>query len=502
MKKRILLVDDEETLRWALYEALSEEGYEVDDTNDGIEALEMIKNTHYDLVISDLSMPTINGLQLVSEIKEIRPATKAVIITAYGSTEAVIEAMHLGVSDFITKPFKIEHIKNVILSAMSDAANSEGEICGEVEKGNDESDRQTENYSIERTLSDTLNYSFCDVVETGHFKVILFVCLPRDVDTKNIDVRVVSVFRYMAKIEKSSAVIVDGLNQYLCENIKNRYPVALFCAVFDKQKHTLSYSANGKALAGFLINSDREIKILNNSIYPLNMFPWIKYTESEVSALLNNKLILLHNDVFLEKMRDNKITTDEYLNKIIHKYSDNCGIMAKHIHQIISAKNQAVDGEKDEVVVVLNLMEKKDIFWEEKIFISVPLGSYAKTVDMLDQKLIPVVSDSFKRYEIVTSLNEAIMNAASFAYTNNRGEVLVKLLRLEQEILVEVSDYGCGFDAQPYNEVRDKECNDFIHKNGRGIFIMGKLMDRMMIQSSSASGTSVFMAKRVANNGN
>src|SRR3990167_11303990 len=111
MKKKILLVDDEETLRWALQNTLLDDGYDVEDTNDSVKALELAKKTKYDLVISDLTMPAMNGVQLIAEIKKANPATRAIIMTGYGSTEAVIEAMHTGVSDFITKPFKLEHIK-------------------------------------------------------------------------------------------------------------------------------------------------------------------------------------------------------------------------------------------------------------------------------------------------------------------------------------------------------------------------------------------------------
>ena len=119
-----MLVDDEETLCWALHEALSEEGFDMESTNDSVKALEFTRKTKYDLVISDLKMPIMGGLQLISETKKQNPATKAIIITAYGSIEAVIEAMHLGVSDFITKPFKIEHMKSVINKVLDDSVLS------------------------------------------------------------------------------------------------------------------------------------------------------------------------------------------------------------------------------------------------------------------------------------------------------------------------------------------------------------------------------------------
>lgn len=124
MKKKILLVDDEETLRWALQNTLLDDGYDVEETNDSIEALELAKKRKYDLVISDLTMPFMNGVQLIAEIKKANPSIRAIIMTGYGSTEAVIEAMHTGVSDFITKPFKLEHMKKVIRKVLSEGENT------------------------------------------------------------------------------------------------------------------------------------------------------------------------------------------------------------------------------------------------------------------------------------------------------------------------------------------------------------------------------------------
>jgi len=91
MKKKILLVDDEETLRWALHEALSEEGFDIENTNDSVKALAFTRKTKYDLVISDLKMPIMGGLQLISEIKKQNPDTlknvieRAVLIATNGT---------------------------------------------------------------------------------------------------------------------------------------------------------------------------------------------------------------------------------------------------------------------------------------------------------------------------------------------------------------------------------------------------------------------------------
>ncbi|MDY6955124.1 MAG: response regulator, partial [Thermodesulfobacteriota bacterium] len=84
--------------------------YEVETTNNPSEALKMFSEKEYNLVISDLKMPGMDGVELFSELIEMKPGTPVIIITAYGSLETADEAMKKGVSDFITKPFRKDSI--------------------------------------------------------------------------------------------------------------------------------------------------------------------------------------------------------------------------------------------------------------------------------------------------------------------------------------------------------------------------------------------------------
>src|SRR3989304_8264247 len=235
MKKKILLVDDEETLRWALHEALSEEGFDIENTNDSVKALEFTRKTKYDLVISDLKMPIMGGLQLISEIKKQNPATKAIIITAYGSIEAVIEAMHLGVLDFITKPFKIEHIKSVIYRVLNDSAIlpvndniSLSNISGNEGLKNGYSDlcNQADVFFAARDATGTANNIFYDIVEIGKLKSFIIGSISSAADMQNVDVIVKTIFRYALKTCNSSAFLLKEINQYLCKYILKRFPAA------------------------------------------------------------------------------------------------------------------------------------------------------------------------------------------------------------------------------------------------------------------------------------
>jgi DNA-binding NtrC family response regulator len=111
MAERILIVDDEPDMLMLLRMIIEDNtDYEVETTNNPSEALKLLVGNNYNLVISDLKMPGMDGIELFDELKEIKPDIPVIIITAYGSVETADEAMKKGVADFITKPFRKEHI--------------------------------------------------------------------------------------------------------------------------------------------------------------------------------------------------------------------------------------------------------------------------------------------------------------------------------------------------------------------------------------------------------
>lgn len=111
MAQRILVVDDELDMLMLLQMLIEDNtDYAVETTNNPSEALKLLTRNCYDLVISDLKMPGMDGLELFGEMKQICPSTPVIMITAYGSTEAAEEALQAGVDDFITKPFRKDRI--------------------------------------------------------------------------------------------------------------------------------------------------------------------------------------------------------------------------------------------------------------------------------------------------------------------------------------------------------------------------------------------------------
>ena len=114
---RILIVDDEENLRHLLSVVLSKEGYRCEEARDGAAALERLLVEPFDVVLCDLNMPRLSGMQLLSEVKERGIDTTFIVLTAYGSLESAVAAMKLGAYDYVNKPFKPDEVLLVLRKA-------------------------------------------------------------------------------------------------------------------------------------------------------------------------------------------------------------------------------------------------------------------------------------------------------------------------------------------------------------------------------------------------
>lgn len=119
MAEKILIIDDEPDMLKLLSMIIREKSpYEVTTTNNPVEAVELAKKGGFDLVISDLKMPGLDGIEIIEAVKRLDEDTPVVIITAYGTVESASEAMLKGGFDFITKPFRKEQILFTIDKAL------------------------------------------------------------------------------------------------------------------------------------------------------------------------------------------------------------------------------------------------------------------------------------------------------------------------------------------------------------------------------------------------
>jgi len=116
--KSVLIVDDEKNIRLTLSQALEILEVEIETAANGEEALSKLKEREFGLILLDLKMPGMDGMEVLRQVSEIRPDIRIIIITAYGTVESAVEAMKLGAADFIQKPFASEEIRELVSRVM------------------------------------------------------------------------------------------------------------------------------------------------------------------------------------------------------------------------------------------------------------------------------------------------------------------------------------------------------------------------------------------------
>ena len=115
---RILVVDDEDIIRVLLTEILTEDGYEIVTAPDGRDAIEILEREQFDLIISDMVMPGMNGIEVLQAAFRIDPHYQIIMITGYPSVETAVRLVNLGAADYITKPFNVDLIRVTVAKVL------------------------------------------------------------------------------------------------------------------------------------------------------------------------------------------------------------------------------------------------------------------------------------------------------------------------------------------------------------------------------------------------
>ncbi|MDD3927849.1 MAG: response regulator [bacterium] len=113
-KRKVLIAEDEGSIRELLQELICEEGYSVDTAANGLEARQLLEKDSYSLLITDLKMPFINGLDLIAQAREIDEGMPIIAITGYPREELMTKALENGANDCLIKPFKIDDLIDLV----------------------------------------------------------------------------------------------------------------------------------------------------------------------------------------------------------------------------------------------------------------------------------------------------------------------------------------------------------------------------------------------------
>lgn len=119
---KILIIDDDKLIRWSLNKYFSTDGYQVSEAESASEGLEKVKESVPDLVLLDVRLPDLNGIEVLKTIKEIDPDIITIVMTAYGEVDSAVKSLKLGAYDYVTKPLEIEKLKLEIQKALDATA--------------------------------------------------------------------------------------------------------------------------------------------------------------------------------------------------------------------------------------------------------------------------------------------------------------------------------------------------------------------------------------------
>lgn len=170
-RNRILIVDDEQIALRNLEHIMKKEGYEVTSTQSGQNALKLLEEQQFDLVLTDLKMEKVDGNQILKRCKELSADTEVIMITGYASLQSAIQVMKKGAYDYITKPFKLDEVRKVVKEAMEKVMlkKENHQLREQIEKFAGKVKFITQNPNVQRLLETARQIAptDCSVIITG-----------------------------------------------------------------------------------------------------------------------------------------------------------------------------------------------------------------------------------------------------------------------------------------------------------------------------------------------
>ncbi len=132
MEEELLVVDDEPQMLIAINETLRRNGYSITTAGSGMEAIKRLKEKYYQLVITDMRMPEISGLDLLRKVKNLAPQTPVILLTAYGTIQNAVDAMKYGAFDYLLKPFSSDSLENIVRRALDSTSRKQEKVSHEI----------------------------------------------------------------------------------------------------------------------------------------------------------------------------------------------------------------------------------------------------------------------------------------------------------------------------------------------------------------------------------
>ncbi|MCP4721530.1 MAG: response regulator [Desulfobacteraceae bacterium] len=451
---RVLVVDDEERIQKACQRLLTEEGCEVDVAGNGIQGLKMIEDKHYDIVLLDLMMPGMSGMDVLSDLKSRHPDTVIIIITGYATLEHSIETMKKGAFDFLSKPFAPQELRMVISKAI--------EFIRTLQDITTEKSRM-------RVMINTLRDG---VLTTDHQKRVALAnpaCLKmlgchKRLVLGNLVSKVIDEPTVLGMIDKAIAQPEDMFSE-ITEEI---------CVPMGKGKEDLILGVRCIPFRDRLNRNLGTVTVFHDltALKKEDQFKseCVSMVAHEIKSPLNSVLMQLH------------VIIDGLAGEVTDKQKEILARSSAKIKSLTELASELLDLSKIESGLINQ--EREELNLEE--LMKEHINFYRSKADKKSIHLIQKISDKDhfimgNRMNIEEVLSNLISNA--IRYTPNGGKIEVWADEASDCIMIHVADTGLGIPADAMENIFDRfyrvknEKTRYINGTGLGLAIVKSIVE-------------------------
>ncbi len=509
---RILIVDDEKAIVFALEEALLDDGYDVRTAHCAEDGLDLFKDAPADVVLTDMKMPGMSGIELLGKVKTIKPDTMVVIITAYGTFDSAVEAVRLGAFDYIQKPFNIQEVKQIIRRAIAELnvdmtakpalfqpVQAPLDIRERILSGG-ESLSGAVSINVKSIPLEGIGADFYDYfpVENGKIVITIGDVSEKGVDGSFIMIMVKSLIRSEASHSENPSEILTRVNTHI-RSQGATVPITIFLGILDITSGTLEYVNAGHERPLFYQQNGILKPLAENGTF-IGLFDNPSY--EPVTLSLNNQDTLLFFTDGLIRAVEHKFTGqnpyDILESVVLHSAEQQHYRLADYLYSTFIENSSSLDDD----IVILSVCLNSELVREKEVVCACDKDSLVLVRCAAEEVLrgIPVANND--RHAVLTALYEGMINALDFAYPErNPGDVRVLFSYDDTKLAIHIEDYGVGFDLGTYVPPDSETYSGLVKDRGRGIFLMRNLMDSVRIDTAPGKGTCLILEKTLANSG-
>ncbi|MDY6880509.1 MAG: response regulator [Desulfatiglans sp.] len=423
---RILVVDDEKRIRQGCQKTLTLEGFEVALAESGDLAVEQLKNEHFDIILLDLMMPGLSGMDVLAHVKALHPDTVIIVITGYATLEHAIEAMKKGAFDFISKPFSPQDLRNVVAKAI-------------------EYIRTLEDIATEKSRVRVLiNHLSGGVMATDAEKKI---ALANPAFLRMMNYRDEAIGKPVAEVVRDIK-----LNQMIDQALsmpKNEF-TELTAELDFESKGDEGGTVLGVRCIPFRDRVGRTLGSIT-ALHDITTQKKIEQLKSDFVSMVAHEIRSPMNSV----MAQLKVVLDGLAGEVTPKQNEILSRASEKIEILVNLSSELLDLSRIESGLITQEKEKLDIseiLSEQVVFYETLAQEKDITLNFSKPDALPTVMGN--RYNMEEVFSNLIGNAIK--YTPPKGRVLISAVIEKNNLCISVGDNGFGIPEDEIDKVFDR----------------------------------------------